>query len=211
MIRRLALVTALALAAAPAVRAAEPAHATGPNNVSVGIGVGVQPFDLANTATGSAIVNGPAPVALYVPIQIGSQLRIEPSFGLWHVGGSSSVLNPSSDTVWSVGVGGMFFFSQPLPVGFYAGGRLGLQHFSESRTTGGGTKNDLSATDFVIAPVLGAEYAVAPKFTVGAEFQLPITFYGNPSVDNGTTSTTVNADRTGVSTNAVIFLRYFFN
>lgn len=210
MIHRLAVVLALALAAAPAALAAEPAHATGPNNVSVGIGVGVQPFDLANSATGSAIVNGPAPVSLYVPIQIGSQLRIEPSFGIWHVGGSSTVLNPSSDTVWSLGVGGMFYFVPPAPVGFYAGGRLGLQHFSESRTAGG-TKNDLSATDFLIAPVLGAEYAVAPKFTVGAEFQLPITFYGNPSVDNGTTSTTVNADRTGVSTNAVVFLRYFFN
>ena len=48
------------------------------------------------------------------------------------------------------------------------------------------------------------------RHSPGGELQLPITFVGNPSHTAGGTTTTNNLDRTGISTNAVIFFRYFF-
>ena len=117
-------------------------------------------------------------------------------------------MNGGSENAWALGVGGLFYIAPPTPTGFYVGGRLGLAHFSTTAGSGAAEVSD-TATDFSIAPVLGAEYAFGSKFTIGAEAQLPITFVGNPSHTAGGTSTTTNVDRTGVSTNAVLFFRYF--
>lgn len=210
MIRRIVALAALALAAAPVARA-EAARAQGAQdgtapNVSIGFGVGLEPLSLVST---SPTTNGLAPVAFYIPIQIGPQLRIEPSIGIWHLSANENVVSPSSETVWNLGVGGLFYLSPPTPTGFYVGGRLGLTH-SSITTDAGVNKVDSSSTDFSIAPVLGGEYAFASRFTFGAELQLPITWYGNVSETQGGTTVTRNADRTGVATNAVVFLRYFF-
>lgn len=206
MIRSTVALAALALAAAPVARAAD-SHAqpsttapTAANNVSVGFGVGIEPLGLIGLSPNANpfLQNGIAtPGAdFFVPIQIGQQLRIEPSIGFRHQG-----FNGGSTNAWGVGVGGLFFLQPTAPTGFYAGGRIKVAHFSESQDTAGGTLTN-SATDFTLAPVFGAEYAFAPRFTFGAELQLPITWYGNPSGSN--------RDETGISTNVMVFLRYFF-
>ena len=205
MIRRIVAVAALALALALApVARAEPARqpTTSSNAVSVGFGVGIDPLGLLGVSPNASLATPGA--NFYVPIQIGPQLRVEPSIGFRHL----SVTN-GSENAWALGVGGLFYFAPPTPTGFYVGGRLGLEHFSTS-TGNGAAEDSTSATDFSIAPVLGGEYAFASRFTFGAELQLPITFYGNQSHDVGGVTTTVNQDRTGIATNAVIFLRYFF-
>jgi len=213
MIRRIVAFAALAvtLAVPPAARAepvraqVSPVSAEQSRNVSVGFGVGIEPLGLLGVSPngfgGNAIATPGA--SFYVPIQLNPQLRIEPSIGFRHLG-----VNGGSDNAWALGVGGLFYFAQPTPTGFYVGGRLGLAHFST--TTGSGvTEVSDTATDFSIAPVLGAEFAFASKFTIGAEAQLPLTFVGNPSHTAGGTTTTTNVDRAAVSTNAVIFFRYF--
>ncbi len=217
MIGRIVAFAALAvtLAIAPAARA-EPVHAqVSPvaseqsRNVSVGFGIGIEPLGLLGVSPNSLDLSGNGnSIALpgasfYVPIQLSPQLRIEPSIGFNH-----QSLNGGSVNAWSLGVGGLFYFAPPTPTGFYVGGRLGLAHFSTSAGSGF-AEVGTSATDFSIAPVLGAEYAFASKFTIGAEAQLPLTFVGNPSVTSGGTSTTTNYNRTAFSTNAVLFFRYF--
>ena len=214
MIRRIAALAALTLSAASVARA-EPVRAqvtpvsTAPSrNVSVGFGIGIEPLGLLGVSPNSLSLNGGGGIALpgasfYVPIQVGPQLRIEPSIGFRHLG-----VNGGSENAWALGVGGLFFFAPPSPAGFYVGGRLGLAHFSTSTGSGLAEVSD-TATDFSIAPVFGGEYAFASKFSIGAEMQLPLTFVGNPSHTAGGTSTTTNIDRTGFSTNAVLFFRYF--
>ena len=214
MIRRIAALAALTLSAAPVARAepvraqVSPAAPAQSKNVSVGFGVGIEPLGLLGVSPNGSPLSGTSiatpGASFYVPIQIGPQLRIEPSIGFRHLG-----VNGGSENAWALGVGGLFFFAPPTPTGFYAGGRLGLQHFSTSTGSGINEVSD-SATDFSIAPVLGGEYAFPSRFTIGAELQLPLTFVGNPSHTAGGTTTTNNFDRTGFSTNAVIFFRYFF-
>src|SRR6266702_251119 len=208
MIRRIVALAALALSAASVARA-EPvqgqvmhASTAQTRDVQIGLGVGIEPLGLLGVSPNGLNIAAPG-ASFYVPIQLNHQLRIEPSIGFRHLG-----VNGGSDNAWALGVGGLFYFAQPTPAGFYVGGRLGLAHFSTSTGSGIAEVSD-SATDFSLAPVLGAEYAFASKFTIGAEFQLPITFIGNASHTAGGTTTTNNVDRTGISTNAVLFFRYF--
>ena len=214
MILRIAALAALTLSAAPVARAepvraqVSPAAQAQSKDVSVGFGVGIEPLGLLGVSPNGSPLSGTSIAApgasFYVPIQIGPQLRIEPSIGFRHLG-----LNGGSENAWSLAVGGLFYFAPPSPTGFYVGGRLGLAHFSTSVGTGA-AEVSTSATDFTIAPVLGAEYAFASRFSIGAEAQLPITFVGNPSQTTGGTTVINNVDRSGVSTNAVLFFRYFF-
>src|SRR6266568_2338674 len=203
MIRRIVALAALALSAASVARA-EPvqgqvmhASTAQTRDVQIGLGVGIEPLGLLGVSPNGLNIAAPG-ASFYVPIQLNHQLRIEPSIGFRHLG-----VNGGSDNAWALGVGGLFYFAQPTPAGFYVGGRLGLAHFSTSTGSGIAEVSD-SATDFSLAPVLGAEYAFASKFTIGAEFQLPITFIGNASRTAGGTTTTNNVDRTGISTNAVL-------
>ena len=208
MIRRIVALAALALSAASVARAEPvqsqvmPASTAQTRDVQIGLGVGIEPLGLLGVSPNGFNIATPG-ASLYVPIQLNHQLRIEPSIGFRHVG-----VNGGSDNAWALGVGGLYYFAPPTPAAFYVGGRLGLAHFSTS-TGSGITEVSDSATDFFLAPVLGAEYAFASKFTIGAEFQLPITFIGNASHTAGGTTTSNNVDRTGVSTNAVLFFRYF--
>jgi hypothetical protein len=110
----------------------------------------------------------------------------------------------------TIGVGGLVYVAQPAPTGFYAGLRLALTWQSSDVAAAGGTTTTFKETDFSIAPVFGGEYAFSSRFTVGAEAQLPLTWYGNPSSENTGTKVTSENDRSGFRTAAVIFLRYFF-
>jgi hypothetical protein len=213
------------LAAAAAVAAAAPAAAQGrppasQPGVSVGLGVGIEPLaSLGITSSGNlnGTVNGSgfAPVGLYVPIQVGPQIRIEPVIGFWHVSGNRNAggVAPGDQiggSATTLGVGGLLYLAPPAPTGFYVGLRLALNWQSADVAAGGGTTTTFKETDFSLAPVFGGEYAFASRFTVGAELQLPLTWYGNPSSENAGTTVTNNNDRSGFRTNAVVFLRYFF-
>ncbi len=213
MNRRIAILAAVAaLSFAPSARAAETAR--------VGIGVGVEPFNFFGHINAPFIAGGPLgntpPVSFYVPINVLPNLRIEPQIGYWHIGANPNNVPNGTDyslSAFSIGAGAFFYVAPATPVGFYVGGRLAVVYNKVSTLVTQGPPQviaETSETDFSIAPTVGGEYAVLPRFTVGAELQLPITFYGNPSTTAAGTTVTTNLDRGGVSTNAVIFLRYFF-
>jgi opacity protein-like surface antigen len=213
---------ALAVALSPAARAQttprDQGTATRTSSTSVGFGVGVEPFSTAlfggATATGSlagSLDSGSAPVGIYVPIQIAPNLRLEPVIGYWHVSGNRGALagNDNSRSATTLGLGALLYLQPVNPTGIYAGARFAL-NFQSSSDVVAGASRDLSETDFAIAPVLGGEYAFAQHFTFGAEVQLPITFYGNVSDKRPGVTVTTNTDRSGIRTNAVLFVRYFF-
>ncbi len=199
MIRKL-----IAAAAAVAALAAAPvASATEKDAVKVGLGLGFAPFNL-NSVQG--VLNAP-PVSIYVPIDIGPQLRIEPSLGFWTFSGDQNVISPSSGYVWDLAVGGFYLFPPSGGFGVYAGGRLGFS-FQGLTEAGGNTKT--TETDFFIKGALGAEYHVVPKFSLGAEAQLGVTFFGDQHQTTAGVTTTPNRGLSGFSTNGLLFVRYYF-
>ncbi len=84
----------------------------------------------------------------------------------------------------------------------YLGGRLGLT-FSGGEIDPGVTASE---TDFRIQAVSGGEYFISPRFSIGAELQLGVTFYGDPSI---TLIVTPSRGLTSWQTNGVLFFRYF--
>jgi hypothetical protein len=201
MIRKIAMLAAVAaaLATAPAAQAQQR------DGVKVGLGLGMNVNQLAQPTTLNW--SGTVPVNLYVPIQISPAFRVEPWLGFWTFSQNNFVGRPNDMSMhaWDLGVGGLWYFQPANPFGIYLGGRLGLT-FSGGEIDPGVTASE---TDFRIQAVSGGEYFIAPRFSVGAELQLGVTFYGDPSV--ATAGVTVTPSRSLVSwqTNGVLFFRYF--
>lgn len=201
MIRKVIMLAAAvaALAFAPSALAQQK------DAVKVGLGVGLNLNQLIQPS--SLNWTGVAPVAVYVPIQISPHFRVEPWLGFWTYS-QNDYPGRASDMswrAWDLGVGGMWYFQPASPLGLYLGGRLGLT-FSGGETDPGVT---VSETDFRIQAVSGAEYFLAPKFSVGAELQLGVTLYGDPSTKTAGVTVTPSRNLSSWQTNGVIFLRYF--
>lgn len=199
MIRKL-----IALGAAVAALATAPTASAAENEgVKVGIGIGIAPFNVNSTL---GVLTAP-PVSIYVPIDVSPQLRIEPSLGFTTFTGAQNVISPSSGYSWDLAVGGFYLFPQSAGFGMYLGGRLGLS-FQGLTSNAGATKT--TETDFFIKAALGGEYHFAPKFSLGAEAQLGVVFFGDQHATTGGVTTVPNRGLSGVATNGLLFVRYYF-
>ncbi len=202
MIRKVMMLAAAAaaLAFAPGARAAEAGR-----SALVGIGISVDPIRITNP-----------PVSIYVPIDLG-QLRIEPYLGFSTFSQNAAYADATGDISsqywWELGAGVMYFLTPPQPFGFYAGGRVALQFSGYEypfTNPGPGGLLKFSETDFFLAGVLGGEYFVTPRFSVGAEARLGVTFLGDPSVTYVAPVVLPSRGAVAWHTNGVLFLRYFF-
>ncbi len=200
MIRKMTMLAA----AAAALAIAPDALAQQKEPVKVGLGLGLNLNQLAQPA--DLNFAGLTPVAIYVPVQVSPNLRIEPWLGFW----THSQNGPASLYAWDLGLGALYYFLPASPFGFYGGGRLGLTFSGGETTTPGGVTTSTSETDFRIMAACGAEYFIAPRFSVGAEAQLGVTFYGDLHATTAGVTTTVNRSLSGWQTNGVLFMRYFF-
>lgn len=200
MIRKITMLAAAAaaLAVAPAALAQQK------DAVKVGLGLGMNLSQIVQP--GTLNFANVAPVAIYVPVQVNPSLRIEPWLGFW----TWSQNGPDSTYAWDLGVGGLYYFQHASPLGLYLGGRLGLTFSGGETTTGGGVTTTSSETDFRIMGVCGAEYFISPRFSIGAEAQLGVTFYGDVSDTTAGVTVTVARDLVSWQTNGVLMLRYFF-
>ncbi|HYD42061.1 MAG TPA: hypothetical protein VEB43_14620 [Anaeromyxobacter sp.] len=128
-------------------------------------------------------------IELYMPIDLGATLRIEPSLGIFT--SDSDGLDTSDITLGA----GVFLMRRPAQsVTMYYGGRLKLNLASADD----GVEDD-SGVDVTLAGALGGEYYLAPSFSLGLEGQLG--FY---------TSSEVSGDASGFFTTGLGFLRLFF-
>ncbi len=202
MIRKITMLAAAAaaLAFAPFASAAEASK--GPR---VGIGISIDPARI-----------GSAPIAIHVPVDIG-QLRIEPYLGFSTFSQDNLYADVqgevSSQYAWEIGAGVMYFLAPPQPFGFYAGGRVALQFSGYEypvTNPGPGGVVKASETDFFLAGVLGGEYFFAPRFSVGAEARLGVTFLGDPDFTFQPPGVVPSRSAVAWNTNGVVFLRYFF-
>jgi hypothetical protein len=147
----------------------------------IGLGIAVTPNDLFS---GSART-----IQLYMPIDLGGNLRVEPSLGIATDNGDQD----SSDLTLGAGVFGVKRVAQP--VNLYFGGRIKLNFASFDDGLG----NDDSGVDLSLAGALGSEYYFVPNFSLGLEGQLG--FYSNSDV---------SGDNSGLFTNGLAFLRMYF-
>ncbi|HET6922528.1 MAG TPA: outer membrane beta-barrel protein, partial [Anaeromyxobacteraceae bacterium] len=198
--------TAAALAIAPAAVAQQK------DGMKVGLGVSLETF---NTARFGAGVQGAipldTPVSVYVPIQISPQLRIEPSIGFTTFSQDAVYAEaagvPESGYAFDLGVGVLFYPVPAQPAGFYMGGRAGLVFAGFTISNAPLPSTDVSWTNFYLKGVLGGEYFLAPKFSVGLEAQIGATFFGDEDV---TGQVTLSRDLVGFNTSGLVFVRYFF-
>jgi outer membrane protein with beta-barrel domain len=202
MIRKLVAAAAAvaALATAPAASAAEK------DGVRVGLGIGIAPFT-PHTLEGVLVA---PPVGIYVPIDLSAQFRLEPSLGFWTYSQDSDSVPVNaiySSNAWDLGVGAFYLLPQAGGFGAYVGGRLGLVFQGAKRNLGGGASAGISETDFYVKAAFGAEYHFAPKFSLGAEFQLVMRSYGDQKEDF---QPTVNRSAISFSTDGLLFARYYF-
>lgn len=202
------------LAAAALLLAAPATHAQaqgGRGQVLIGFGVGVEPVRLASLTDRIA----PPAVGLYLPIQLTSSLRVEPSLALATFSQGTAAAQASGPLSWTtleLGVAGHLYVVPPSPLGIYLGGRLALG-FEAQKDVGGGASPPVTrttATNLTLAGVLGGEYFVHRSFSVGAEAQLGLTFLGDRRIEAPNGVTTALSRDAALATNGIVYLRYFF-
>jgi hypothetical protein len=175
----------LASLALSAILLAPPAAAQQPSR-RVGLGVGIESLD------GGTI---------YVPIEVGPSLRIEPQLGFFSFDGERG--EDFSET--ELGVGILFRLGGPPAVRAYVGPRLVVSFVSEDVVVGG-QLDERSGTDLRIVGALGGEYFPHPAFSFGVEGQLGVTLVGDLDTDAGPGS---DPGGTALHTGAVLFMRIF--
>ncbi len=139
---------------------------------------------------------------IFVPINLSSDLRIEPSVALNRSdfkSGNSEIT--STSRAYSVKTG--VFSIRPIGEGFniVAGGRLGYQRLVQRRTDFG-FLDDQTISGYIIEPSLAVEYLPFKQLALGAEASL---FYSRltPKGDQGFT-------QTQTSTLTKVTVKYFY-
>lgn len=161
-----------------------------------GIGVGVTD---GNLTPGTVV---------FVPLNIGPNLRIEPflSIDRTDIGANPVVADGKYS---NVGIGaGAFYLARIVPqVQMYVGGRLGFSF--ESFEEADATPDEWDRRSVILAAALGGEFLPHPRIAVGAEAMLgyvaigdvEYTPYGNPTIKGG--------DGSATQTQGTIFVRMY--
>lgn len=137
--------------------------------------------------------------AIYVPINLMPQFRLEPTIGLGN-GSTAKTKESKTETdklsAVSLGIGAFYMMHPDEKMAFYAGARLGVVMNSAS-SSDGTTTIESKHTDMVVALAVGGEHFLVPKFSLGAEVDL-----GYVSV--GDTTTTITPPPTKAATPATV-------
>lgn len=154
--------------------------------------------------------------AIYVPINLMPQFRLEPTIGL---GTGTTAKTSDNKTVTdklsavSIGIGAFYMMHPDEKMAFYAGARLGAVMNSSSNSDGTKT-TEYKHTDMVAALTAGGEHFLAPKFSLGAEVNI-----GYVSVGDTTTTITpppekalpvITKAESAMSTFGSFFARFYF-
>jgi len=122
---------------------------------------------------------------LRLPIELQSNLRLEPEFGLNYQDGDNV------DTTGIVLGTGIYLTHQPSPaINLYYGGKVLIDYTSYDYGNG----NDDSMTQFVLGGVFGFEYYLDRHFSAGGEAGAYLGF----------------GDTTSLNTQGLALLRYYF-
>jgi hypothetical protein len=184
--------TAIAQSDAAAKEPVGKSHGT-----KVGIGVAISTGRISRASSGG--LSTILPASLRVPINI-EYLKLEPEFGLYTLSDPNEQDLQFALTEVSnlrVGLGVYYYTSFSSDASAYLGPKLGIIKNQVTATSSGFVENDVSTfiqkserTDIFLALVIGGEYFLSSRFSVGAEL-------GFEYVDLGVlaSTTTINSNQ----------------
>lgn len=152
---------------------------------TVGFGIGIVPLDSRYIGL---------PYEVYLPINVSSEVRLEPSAGaLTNIPRTGGVKR----SYVTLGLGAFWVDRVAPSTDVYLGARVKMCIV----TTDDGVTND-SENDFTLAAAVGGEYYVGSNFSVGAEGQLG-------TYQNGRLFGYLSPNDRGTFTTGVAFLRFY--
>lgn len=173
--RKLLLCFAFAVTAATA--SAQEAAPAGKPMVGVGVALGGSTF-LPGLTGGSTILPGGSNKIL-IPINVSSNLRVEPFLGYTQVRTKDTSSPLGDDVDWAstltIGAGVYLLGDLGSNAEVYGGGRLAINRVAagfEYKSSGTTVSGDDSFFGFGLAAVGGAEYYLSPRFALGVEAEL---------------------------------------
>jgi hypothetical protein len=175
-----------AFAALVSLALALPASAQERQRMRLGVGVGITTFDF-NVQMLSTSFPAAVPDSIYVPILITPTFRIEPQIGVATLNQTTGN-EPSIETsVVSLGLGVFWLVPASPQFDVYVGGRVVRTSFSQTfKFAPPRTDQKTEGADIRVIPAVGGEYALHPRFSLGAEVQLQLVSYGDRDSSAGT-------------------------
>ncbi len=178
-----------------------------PSNFQIGAGIRFSPFDAAAPTSSSNIYSS----RLILPINIGSNFRIEPELGYRNDKEENQGESTKRNTL-SFGIG-VFGIKKMQNINAYGGIRLDITNSTRtdveiisSRTY----TSTYKTKSFGVGPSIGCEYIFARQFVLGGEFWFP---FGSND-ETFTSSSSTSSENTSNKFSAIIpslVFRFFFN
>lgn len=164
------------------------------------------PAQAADVGLGVAVFENSGTV--FVPIDIGPGVRIEPYFTNRTQRRSDSSTAYTRSVYTTLGVGAMGLWPVAENTRFLAGSRLGYHRMRSHTEYTVGSPQDTSAAGFVLAPVVGFEYLVTKKLAVGIEasyYYSRVTGHADDYFAGR-----IDTKQTDTGTSTAVTLRFFF-
>jgi hypothetical protein len=149
-------------------------------------GVGISLFEEFLSYAGISFVSDlTGDVNIYFPLRVGGEFKIEPEFGVMFLSSDyeyDGVTHNNSERIIRIGLG-LGPIIQRGKLDMYYGLRFGLsfrsiKDFQRIIYSPEGTEEEISKTDWYLAPAFGSEYFFSPHFSVGGEVRVEFTSYG---------------------------------
>ncbi|MBX3625146.1 MAG: hypothetical protein KF892_09055 [Rhizobacter sp.] len=164
------------------------------------------PAQAAEVGLGVAVYQNSGTV--FVPIDVGPSLRIEPYFTNGTQRRSNSTTEYSRSVYTTLGVGAVGLWPVADNTRLLAGGRLGYHRMRSHYEYPGSTPQDTSAAGPVLAPLIGFEYWVNKKLAVGVEASYYYARVKGHAEDF--LARRVDTKQTDTGTSTAVTLRFFF-
>jgi len=153
-----------------------------------------------------------APVAIFIPINLGKTFRLEPEIGftMTNINGVNEVSGEktnNSTQSFRLGVGAFFLQKLGATTRLYVGPRVSAVMMTIEDDDGSGNTNPISYTHMNLGASLGAEHFLTMRFSLGAEAQANVTILGEGEPDDGDS---LGDDGTIISTNTLFMARFYF-
>jgi hypothetical protein len=194
-----------AFAALASLALSLPALAQERERPRVGVGVGITTFDF-NVSMLASSFPAAIPDSIYVPIALTPTFRIEPEIGVAQLDQTTGNEPSIATTVWSIGLGVFWLFPTSPQFDVYVGGRVVRTSYSSTLKFNPPRTNETTeGSDIRVIPALGGEYALHPRFSLGAEVQLQLISFGERTVSSGGTI----PGASGLQTAGLLFARVY--
>jgi len=179
------------------------------NGSRIGLGVTLNPVAVAEIDMESSFL----PIGLgnfTVPIRLGNGVRVEPELGIYKLDAEfegSGFTGKFESSILRYGVGVHFLVGGTDEFRPYVGPRFGFIKQSNRQENTGSSAQEEKRTDNYIGLVLGGEYFLTSRFSLGAEVQLNRVGMGNEE-DGGAPSPS-ESSVSYISNNGVISVRLY--